>query len=229
VTASEELERRYRRWLRWYPPSFRCEYEEEILGVLLAGARDGQRRPGLVECVDLMANGLRLRMRPGTSPADGVRHGLSALIYVGALLELAAAIMILVTSGAVHAAVVDRYPEVTDAQWQAIFAGQFVPHVLAACMAAACWLGLGWAMERGHGWAKIPLAILAGVNACSLVAGVAGGSATVAQADFAVGVALCLVQLLAVAVIFVRRPAGLVRLVAVSVGLAPPAKPSADP
>ncbi len=51
MTAVESLERHYRRWLRWYPGAFRREYEEEILGVLLAGAREGKRRPGMTECV----------------------------------------------------------------------------------------------------------------------------------------------------------------------------------
>jgi hypothetical protein len=39
-----DLERAYRRWLRWYPRSFRREHEAEMLGVLLA-AGAGQRRP----------------------------------------------------------------------------------------------------------------------------------------------------------------------------------------
>jgi hypothetical protein len=207
VIASEELERHYRSWLRWYPRAFRQEYELEILGVLLAGAREGQRRPSAAECVDLMAGGLRLRMRPKPS-----RPGLSALVYIAALLELAAAITIVASLDAVRAAIVDRYPGFTDGEWQAILAGQFVPHVLAACVAAACCAGLGWAIGRGYGWARVVFAILAGANGCSLVVGIAGGSATVAQADLVVGVALCLVQFLAVAVTFDRLP-GLTRRV----------------
>ncbi len=59
MTDVDDLERRYRRWLRWYPTAFRREHEEEILGVLLAGADDGQRHPRPTDCLDLIPNGPR--------------------------------------------------------------------------------------------------------------------------------------------------------------------------
>jgi hypothetical protein len=43
------LERRYRRLLRCYPPSHRAVHQEEMLGVLLAAARPGQRTPGAAQ------------------------------------------------------------------------------------------------------------------------------------------------------------------------------------
>ena len=36
MTNTADLEHGYRRWLRWYPKSFRREHEAEILAVLLA-------------------------------------------------------------------------------------------------------------------------------------------------------------------------------------------------
>ena len=57
------LERSYRRLLAWYPRGFRREHEEEMLAVLLAGARPGQRRPGLAEAVNLILSGLGARLR----------------------------------------------------------------------------------------------------------------------------------------------------------------------
>ena len=45
MTDHEHLERAYRRLLAWYPRKFRRENGQEILAVLMAGARDGQRRP----------------------------------------------------------------------------------------------------------------------------------------------------------------------------------------
>ncbi|MGW5162218.1 hypothetical protein ACWEPN_42680, partial [Nonomuraea wenchangensis] len=39
------LETRYRRLLAAYPRDHRARHEEEMLGVLLAGARPGQTRP----------------------------------------------------------------------------------------------------------------------------------------------------------------------------------------
>ena len=52
---SAELERRYRRLLRCYPPSHSEVHREEMLGVLLATARPGQRAPGARQTVNLVA------------------------------------------------------------------------------------------------------------------------------------------------------------------------------
>ena len=56
------LERGYRRLLAWYPRSFRAEQEEEMLAVLMAGARPGQRRPGLLETADLVTGAVTVRL-----------------------------------------------------------------------------------------------------------------------------------------------------------------------
>jgi hypothetical protein len=53
------LERRYRRLLRCYPSGQR----EEMLGVLLAAARSGQRAPGARQAVNLVGCGLAIRAR----------------------------------------------------------------------------------------------------------------------------------------------------------------------
>jgi hypothetical protein len=44
--------------LAWYPRAFRQQNGQEILAVLLACARDGQRRPGLAQAADLIRSGL---------------------------------------------------------------------------------------------------------------------------------------------------------------------------
>lgn len=56
------LERRYRRWLAFYPTSFLAEHEKEILDVLMQGAEPGQVRPRPGEVASLAANGLRRRV-----------------------------------------------------------------------------------------------------------------------------------------------------------------------
>jgi hypothetical protein len=61
------LERRYRRLLRCYPPSHREVHREEMLGVLLAAARAGQRAPGVAQTVNLVACGLAIRARRALS------------------------------------------------------------------------------------------------------------------------------------------------------------------
>ncbi len=57
------LERRYRRLLAWYPAQHRHAHGEEMIGVLLASARDGQRRPRRSDALDLAFGGLRIRIR----------------------------------------------------------------------------------------------------------------------------------------------------------------------
>ena len=52
ASASAELERAYRRLVAFYPRSFRRENTEEIIAVLLATAREDQRRPSLVEVAE---------------------------------------------------------------------------------------------------------------------------------------------------------------------------------
>ena len=49
MTDATDLERRYRRLLKCFPARYRREHEQEILSVLMAGASEGQRRPGLAE------------------------------------------------------------------------------------------------------------------------------------------------------------------------------------
>jgi hypothetical protein len=46
---TRRLERRYRQLLRAYPVAWRQTREEEILGVLMDGARPGRRRPTIGE------------------------------------------------------------------------------------------------------------------------------------------------------------------------------------
>jgi hypothetical protein len=78
------LERRYRRLLRCYPPSHREFHREEMLGVLLAAARPGQRTPGLRETVNLAACGLVIRVRriPGWLAADAGQDALAVVSLI---------------------------------------------------------------------------------------------------------------------------------------------------
>lgn len=63
MSGPSGLERGYRRLLAWYPRAFRRENEEEMLAVLLAGARPGQQRPGLADAANLIACGLGMHLR----------------------------------------------------------------------------------------------------------------------------------------------------------------------
>jgi hypothetical protein len=65
VSDSGGLERRYRRLLVWFPAEHRRVHGEEMIGVLLASAGRGQRRPRLADALDLIKGGLQARLRRG--------------------------------------------------------------------------------------------------------------------------------------------------------------------
>ena len=102
------LERRYLRLLRCYPPAHRAFHREEMLGVLLAAARPGQRTPGLRGTVNLAACGLAIRVRriPGWLAADA---GQDALAVVS-LIAPAVVFILLALGWAVNAAAGARVP-----------------------------------------------------------------------------------------------------------------------
>ncbi|AEV88399.1 hypothetical protein ACWT_7389 [Actinoplanes sp. SE50] len=56
------LESRYRRLLRIYPATHRAAYEDEMLGVLMAGSPPDRRFPGPADAVDLIRGGLTARL-----------------------------------------------------------------------------------------------------------------------------------------------------------------------
>ena len=70
---SAELERRYRRLLAWYPAEYRLVYEDEMLGVLLAGKRAKQRFPGFREAADLLLSAAWMRLAPRGAGATDSR------------------------------------------------------------------------------------------------------------------------------------------------------------
>src|SRR6202041_375357 len=88
MSGGAGLERAYRRLLACYPSRFRDEQGEELLGVLLPSARDGQQRPGLFESADLVRNGLGMRLHPDVSQSarQGWSDALAAYSLAGPVL-----------------------------------------------------------------------------------------------------------------------------------------------
>ena len=77
MSAQDELARRYRLYLALYPRGYRDAHEDEILGVLLEGARSGQEFPRLAETADLIRGAIKIRMRlflryPGNVGSDAL-------------------------------------------------------------------------------------------------------------------------------------------------------------
>lgn len=125
-----DVEAAYRRWLRWYPRQFRREHADELLGVLLAGTGPDCRGPRPVECLDLVRGGLSMRLRPRVSRSDRAGFAAVRLMYLVAVLEFAAAVTIVGTTGAVRASMVAADPGFTAAQWRAQLAGSVDPLVV---------------------------------------------------------------------------------------------------
>jgi hypothetical protein len=73
--SESELARRYRWWLALYPWDYRRDHEEEMLAVLLEGARPGQEFPRVVESLDLIWGALRMRLRLGQRYPGNIGSG----------------------------------------------------------------------------------------------------------------------------------------------------------
>ena len=77
-----ELEQRYRRLLRLYPREFRARRTDEMIGVLMASAADGQNRPARGDVSDIVRGSLLERLR---GPRGGWPFALSAFALVAPL------------------------------------------------------------------------------------------------------------------------------------------------
>ena len=77
-----ELEQRYRRLLRLYPREFRARRTDEMIGVLMASAADGQNRPARGDVSDIVRGSLLARLR---GPRGGWPFALSAFALVAPL------------------------------------------------------------------------------------------------------------------------------------------------
>lgn len=145
MTSEAALERRYRQLLRLYPSEHRREYEEEMLGVLLAAA-SGRRGPGLREVLDLVFCAFTARWSRGTR---GLRDGswqraARAVQLFGAILLFAVALR-RVVMGEVAAV---RYAD-------------FVPHLTAAeLVRPAAWALVLLLVLVGWRWATVPAALV---------------------------------------------------------------------
>jgi hypothetical protein len=171
MTGSSRLERRYRRVLACYPKGFRRESEDEILAVLLATAREGQRRVGLAEAADLIRGALRMHFGMSRAPRP-VRSAVRLMCF-GAVLNLAVMVTILVTLGSVKSAAIHD----AAVQWHAVLVTQVVPVLASAPISAGLWLWLAAANGRGHAWARPAFAALVGLLTIGMLFGLAEGGA----------------------------------------------------
>jgi len=144
------LERRYRRFLACYPKAFRAEHEEEMLGVLMAGAGERQQRPRSSEIIDLVLHAARMRLRPRSQPT--VTWAVRLMYVCAALRLLDVPILPTTRAGTSH-------PLDFGLSW-----GVFAL--------------LAWANGRGYNWARIFFAGWVPIQGLALIYDAAHISAT---------------------------------------------------
>jgi hypothetical protein len=201
MTGPPQLERGYRRVLACYPKAFRRESGDEILAVLLATAREGQRRVGPAETADLLRGALRMHFGLSRSPRP-VR-GAVRLMCLGAMLTLAVSVTIWLTLGSVRSGFVH---DPAAGQWHTFVLTQVVPLLASAPIGAGVWLWLAWANGRGYHWARPAFAAFFGLLTTVLLFGLGEGGGedalTYIWPDVIATTVLCLVGLAAAVLIF---------------------------
>ena len=155
MTDQEHLERAYRRLLAWYPREFRHENEQEILAVLIAGARHGQRRPGLAEAADLIRSGLWLRLWPSVPRSARAVRAAVKLMYAGAAVSTVNLVILLALIG--------------DTRFGLLLNTPFITMSIAWSLAPlALWLWMARENGRGRNWARVVSTVLFGAATLDL-------------------------------------------------------------
>ena len=168
MTDQANLERSYRRLLAWYPRAFRHEKGPEILAVLMAGARDGQRRPGLAESADLIRNGLWMRLRPGVPGSARTVRAAVRLMCAGAAVSTLNLITVLALIGglkAYHGRFLGY--SLTAAQVSQLNT-LIIPAVVTGLIPIAVWLWMARANGKGRNWARSLSTVLFGLATLEL-------------------------------------------------------------
>jgi hypothetical protein len=162
MTDQGHLERAYWRLLGWYPRDFRRENEQEILAVLLAGAPDGRRRPGLAESADLIRGGLWLRLRPSVPRSARTVRAAVKLMYAGAAVSAVNLILLLalIADVKIYHAILGHH--LTAAQVGQASTPFITVATLWALVPIAVWLWMARACGRGRNWARIVSTVLFG-------------------------------------------------------------------
>ncbi len=88
MNESKALERRYRRLVGLYPSKFRQRREDEMVAVLMAGARDGQRWPRPSEIVNLARHATPSRLHDGPPPESFARRHPRGVLTIRLLLGI---------------------------------------------------------------------------------------------------------------------------------------------
>jgi hypothetical protein len=201
MNETAELERGYRRVLACYPKSFRRENADEILEVLVASAKEGQRRVELAECAALVRGGLRMRLRPAHRPPRTVRSAVRLMCF-GAVVRLAAVTTMVVTGASVRAALA-REPGLAATQWHQV-SSLLTFKEMSGAIVAGLWLLIAWAIGQRRDVARFAFIALFALFSIEILVAVAQHAAAYAPADLIAGGAVWVVALGTMVLIFAR-------------------------
>jgi hypothetical protein len=156
--VSAELERRYRLLLRCYPPSHREAHREEMLGVLLAAARPGQRAPRLTQAVNLAACGLAIRARRALV-AGPWQDALAVVSLIAPVLMLVSSVLYAGTTVRETVMLDHSYPPPLPFWSLSLVPVLVGPVVLVSCWLTVVVLGLAGRRRAAAAVAFVPLAL----------------------------------------------------------------------
>jgi hypothetical protein len=125
------------------------------------------------------------------------------LMYAGAVVEVLAVVIALVSRGSLSSPILARHPAYTAAQLHAAEVARTVPLIVGGVIAAGLWIWMAWANRQGRGWARVVSAVLFGINTLDLI--VAAFLARGAVASLVIGAVIWLVGLGVIVLIFNQR------------------------
>jgi hypothetical protein len=195
------LERGYRRLVACYPRSFRQDNGDEILTVLMATARDGQQRPGIVESADLLRGAVRMRMGLSHSPRTVLNA--ARLMYLGALVEVSVLVTFALTAYSGRADFLLRNPHASAAQLQALDV-HIVGNWISLPLAVVAWVWMAWTTGQGNDRARLVSVALFALNTMALIYALAQGLATYLPVSMALSGAAWVIGLVAIALLFCK-------------------------
>jgi len=203
MSGPARLERGYRRLLACYPRAYRRENEEEILMVLLACARNGQRRPGLAESADLLKGAMRMRLWPAARAPRTVQTAVW-LMCAGLAAQLAYLIVNVATAGSVGSAYARKYPPWAAAAVHHVVTVQVVKYEVGGAIGVGVCLLLARELVRGRNLARFAVAEVFVLDSLAQLKAIGQGAAVNAQADTAAAFVVWLAILAASVLLFTR-------------------------
>lgn len=173
MTDETLLESRYRRWLVWYPKAYRRDHDAELLAVLVAVSRDGQRHPSPGELIALVRGGLAMRLLPDLPRSARLLRTAIGLLCLAAALEFATWLAVITTRDAVAANLGVRTVHLTL-------------DLVAAPVVAIALLLLAWAIGHGRRWGLGGLVTLVLLTTIGFLTALSQGAASYAPVDLIV-------------------------------------------